>query len=271
MEALWSAEHAKAHETHRNRAWSTRLARSRCPHALHFWLVNLGSTKPTVTPFAAALLADALPALPALGHLAAMLPVLQELAADRGALTAVDTDALAGALLKIGEALGPLQRTGMAIGAFSALDARIDQLLGAPPPRLPLSPRVALLAVVALLLSPFCCLSAPLLWRVVPRSSSGSKTSPRSVVSWMTSQSVSPEYFAYHGDASITVMHPARLTPQDETHRAPQRSLRCRPCRLTWAIGGYTMRPYTPGGYYKTGPCIARRSAWNWRYGCDTL
>jgi Zn-dependent protease with chaperone function len=109
-------------------------------------------------------LADALPALPILRHMAMALPLRQELAADRVALAAVGAEALGGALLKVGEALGPLHGTTLAIGAFSMLDARIDQLLGVPVSPPSPSPRVVLPVVSVLVLSPLVCLLLPLLW-----------------------------------------------------------------------------------------------------------
>jgi Zn-dependent protease with chaperone function len=112
-------------------------------------------------------LADALPALPILRHVATALPLRQELAADRVALAAVGAEALGGALLKVGEALGPLEGTTLAIGAFSMLDARIDQLLGVPVPPPSPSPRVVLPVVSVLVLSPLVCMLLPLLWFMV--------------------------------------------------------------------------------------------------------
>ena len=114
-------------------------------------------------------LADAVPAVPVLREAAEAVAVEQELAADRDALAAVGADALGGALLKVGDALGPLHGRGAAIGAFSAIDARIDQLLGAPP-RLPPPPRTIPAALVVLLLSPLFCVLLPLLWCVIPAS-----------------------------------------------------------------------------------------------------
>lgn len=111
-------------------------------------------------------LADALPALPILREMAEVLPLAQELAADRLALSAVGAEALGGALLKLGNALGPLHGQAIAVGAFSALDARIDQLLGAPPPALSPSPKAVVPAVSLLLLSPLFCVLLPLLWCV---------------------------------------------------------------------------------------------------------
>jgi Zn-dependent protease with chaperone function len=112
-------------------------------------------------------LADALPALQILRQLAMALPLRQELAADRVALAAVGAEALGGALLKVGEALGPLEGTTLAIGAFSMLDARIDQLLGVPVAPPSPSPRVVLPVVSVLVLSPLVCMLLPLLWYMV--------------------------------------------------------------------------------------------------------
>ena len=111
-------------------------------------------------------LADALPTLPILQQMAALAPLAQELAADRAVLATVGPDALSGALIKIGDALGPLHGQAVAVGAFSALDARIDQILGAPVPPLSPSPRAILPAVALLLLSPLLCALLPLLWCV---------------------------------------------------------------------------------------------------------
>ena len=111
-------------------------------------------------------LADALPTLPILRQMAAMMPLAQELAADRAALAAVGPEALSGALFKVGDALGPLYGQAVAVGAFSALDARIDQILGVPMPPLSPSPRAILPAVSLLLLSPLLCVLLPLLWCV---------------------------------------------------------------------------------------------------------
>lgn len=111
-------------------------------------------------------LADALPALPILRRMAALAPMAQELAADRAALAAVGPEALSGALFKVGDGLGPLHGQTVAVGAFSALDARIDQILGAPVPPLSPSPRTVLAAVSLLLLSPLLCVLLPVLWCV---------------------------------------------------------------------------------------------------------
>src|ERR671937_637419 len=115
-------------------------------------------------------LADAVPAAPVLCQAAAAVATAQELAADRDALAAVGADALGGALLKVGDALGPLRGHGAAIGAFSTIDARIDQLLGVPPPRLSPAPTAIPAALAVLLLSPLFCVLLPLLWCVIPAS-----------------------------------------------------------------------------------------------------
>lgn len=107
-------------------------------------------------------LAEALPVLPALHQMALALPVAQELAADRVAISAVGTDALGSALLKIGDALGSLPDLPLAIGAFSALDARIDQLLGVPVPSLCPSPWSLLPVMAVLVVSPALCVVLPL-------------------------------------------------------------------------------------------------------------
>ena len=85
----------------------------------------------------------------------------------RRVLAAVGAEALAGALLKIGDALGPLRGQAVSVGGFSALNARMDQLLGDPMP--PTSPTLeAVLPVVsALILSPLLCTIGTLLWYVV--------------------------------------------------------------------------------------------------------
>src|SRR5919199_500453 len=113
-------------------------------------------------------LADAVPAVPVLREAAEAVATAQELAADRDALAAVGADALGGALLKVGDALGPLHGRGAAIGAFSTNDARIDQLFGVPPPRLSPSPTAISAALAVLLLSPLFCVLLPLLWCVIP-------------------------------------------------------------------------------------------------------
>jgi Zn-dependent protease with chaperone function len=115
-------------------------------------------------------LADAVPAVPVLREAAEAVATAQELAADRDAMAAVGADALGSALLKVGDALGPLHGRGAAIGAFSTIDARIDQLLGIPPPRLSPAPAAISVALVVLLLSPLLCLLLPLVWCVIPAS-----------------------------------------------------------------------------------------------------
>lgn len=112
-------------------------------------------------------LAEVLP-LPILSRLAAAVPVTQELAADRAVLAAVGTQALGGALLKLGDALGPLRDPGLALGPFGAVDARLSQVLGEPLPPLAPSVRVVVLTLVALCASPFLCL-LPVLSLALPR------------------------------------------------------------------------------------------------------
>lgn len=109
-------------------------------------------------------LADALPSVAALRQLAATLPLAQELAANRDALAAVGAEAVAGALLKVGGALGPLRNVDAPIMAFGAVDARIDQLLGEPPPPLASSLAIAVSVMALLILSPFLCGWSALLW-----------------------------------------------------------------------------------------------------------
>jgi BlaR1 peptidase M56 len=123
-------------------------------------------------------LTDGLP-LPALRDIVEALPLAQELAADRAVLAAVGPEALSGALLKVGNALdtirdvpgGPSpQDWRLAVGAFSAIDARIDQILGAPVPRQPGagSMMLPLLVLVLLASGPLLCLllpfPTPVLW-----------------------------------------------------------------------------------------------------------
>ncbi len=111
-------------------------------------------------------LADALPAHAAMRTLATVLPLTQELAADRAVLSAVGAEALATALLKIGDALGPLQGQPVAVGGFSALNARIDQLLGGPPPRVPSSSQAVLTVLATLIVSPLLCTVGLLAWYI---------------------------------------------------------------------------------------------------------
>ena len=114
--------------------------------------------------------AAALPAVPLLGALAATLPAAQELAADRAVLAAMGADALAGALLKVGDAGGALRGSLVAVGAFSDAewaDARIGQLLGEPAPRLSPSPRTLLAAGATLGLASTLAALVPLLWCMV--------------------------------------------------------------------------------------------------------
>jgi hypothetical protein len=111
-------------------------------------------------------LADALPAHAAIRTLATALPLTQELAADRAVLAAVGAEALATALLKIGDALGPLQGHSAAIGGFSTLDARIDQLLGDAPAPMPSSYKAVMTVLATLILSPLLCTVGLLAWYV---------------------------------------------------------------------------------------------------------
>src|SRR5438105_15750824 len=96
--------------------------------------------------------------------MAMALPLRQELVADRVALAAVGAEALGGALLKVGEALGPLHSATVAIGAFSMLDARIDQLLGIPVSPPSPSPRAVLPVATVPGLTPLVRMPDPLLW-----------------------------------------------------------------------------------------------------------
>ncbi len=119
---------------------------------------------------AARALAAALPAVPLLGAFAATLPAAQELAADRAVLTAIGADALAGALLKVGDAGGARRGPLVAVGAFSdaeLADARIGQLLGESVPRLSPSPRTLLAASATLGLVATLAALVPLLWCMV--------------------------------------------------------------------------------------------------------
>lgn len=116
-------------------------------------------------------LRDALP-LTALQDIAEAAPLAQELAADRVVLATVGTEALSGALLKIGDVLGTLEqaptesgnrRRLLAVGAFGSIDARIDQILGEPIPRQRgAASMVQPLLVLALLASgPLLCVLLP--------------------------------------------------------------------------------------------------------------
>ncbi len=96
--------------------------------------------------------------MPILARLAASVPVAQELAADRSVLAAVDTRALGGALLKLGDALSPLPDPGLALGPFGAVDARLAQVLGEDVPPLAPSTRMVVLTLAGLGVSPFLCL-----------------------------------------------------------------------------------------------------------------
>ena len=102
-------------------------------------------------------LAELLP-LRILSRLATSMPLAQELAADRSALAAGGTQALGGALLKLGDPRGPLRDPGLALGPFSAADARLAQVLGDPV--LPPSPSVrrVLPLLLGLAASPLLCL-----------------------------------------------------------------------------------------------------------------
>ncbi len=124
---------------------------------------------------AARALAEGFPGVPLLQRIAAVAPVAQELAADRSAIRVVGTEALGRALLKVGDAQGSLAGQGLAIGAFSAVnarsdqllvDARLDQLLGETPRiELPTS-RALLPAAVLLLLIPVLCIGLSFTWCV---------------------------------------------------------------------------------------------------------
>jgi hypothetical protein len=120
---------------------------------------------------------EALP-LPALKAMAQAVPLAQELAADRDVLAAVGPVALSGALLKVGDALDALQVPPsephtqdwwLAVGAFSAIDARIDQILGAPiPSQLGMADMALPLLVLGLLASgPLLCFLLPFPMAVV--------------------------------------------------------------------------------------------------------
>lgn len=76
--------------------------------------------------------ASAFPHLPVLRELAATVPVAQELAADRAVIHAGAREALGRALLTIVEGNGSLEMPAVPTGMVSCLDARIDQLTGAP-------------------------------------------------------------------------------------------------------------------------------------------
>ncbi|HVA92253.1 MAG TPA: M56 family metallopeptidase [Chloroflexota bacterium] len=111
-------------------------------------------------------LAEGLPGVPLLQRIAAAVPVAQELAADRSVIQALGVEALGRALLKVGDGQGFLLGQELAIGAFSAVDARLDQLLGeAPCAELP-SSRALLPAAGLLLLSPAICLGLSFSWCV---------------------------------------------------------------------------------------------------------
>jgi hypothetical protein len=93
--------------------------------------------------------------------MAAALPVAQELATDRLVIEALGMEALGGALLKVGDAHGPLRARQVAIGAFSAVDARLDQLLGASTPTSLPTPVAWLPAAALVVGSPILCLALP--------------------------------------------------------------------------------------------------------------
>jgi len=123
-------------------------------------------------------LADAL-ALQTPRDIAEALPLLQELTADRAVLAAVGPTALSGALLKVGDTLATLEQRPagprpssqpLAAGAFSVIDARMDQLLGVPAARHLGRAICMLLGILLILLvsGPLLCLllpfPAPLIW-----------------------------------------------------------------------------------------------------------
>ncbi len=115
-------------------------------------------------------LTTALPSVPLLREIAATLPAAQELAADRAVLAVIGADALAGALLKVGDAWSAPRGPLVAVGAFSdaaLADARIDQLLGDPVPRLSPAPRTLLAVGAALGLTITLAVLIPPLWCTV--------------------------------------------------------------------------------------------------------
>jgi len=115
-------------------------------------------------------LAAALPAVPLLGELAATLPAAQELAADRAVLNVLGAEALAGALLKVGDASSAVRGPLVAVGAFGDAElanARIGQLLGEPVPRLSPSPRTLLAAGASLGVAATLAALVPLLWCII--------------------------------------------------------------------------------------------------------
>ncbi len=115
-------------------------------------------------------LAAALPAVPLLGELAATLPAAQELAADRAVLNVLGAEALAGALLKVGDASSSVRGPLVAVGAFgdaALANARIGQLLGEPVPRLSPAPRTLLAAGASLGVAATFAALVPLLWCII--------------------------------------------------------------------------------------------------------
>ena len=82
-------------------------------------------------------LAAGVPFLPVVGELAALLPLAQELAADRAVLREQGRDDLARALLALTERHDGMATIPLATGMVGSLDARFDQLTGvvvvAPP------------------------------------------------------------------------------------------------------------------------------------------
>jgi len=111
-------------------------------------------------------LAAGLPGVPLLQRIAAAVPVAQELAADRSVIQILGVEALGRALLKIGDGQRFLLGQELAIGAFSAVDARLDQLLGEMPcAELP-SSRALLAPAGLFLLGPTVCLLLSFTWCV---------------------------------------------------------------------------------------------------------
>jgi Zn-dependent protease with chaperone function len=111
-------------------------------------------------------LAEGIPGVPLLHRIAAATPMAQELAADRSVILALGVDVLGRALLKVGDGKMSLSGQELAIGAFSAVDARLDQLLGEGPcTELPTA-RALLPAAGLLLLSPAFCLLLSFTWCV---------------------------------------------------------------------------------------------------------
>ncbi len=109
-------------------------------------------------------LAAGLPNARALQRLAAALPVALELQADRAVIKALGMEALGRALLKVGDAHIVLHGPDLAVGAFSAIDARLDQLLGKSAPA-PVSNPLALFSTLVLpVAGPVLCLEFSLPW-----------------------------------------------------------------------------------------------------------